>query len=392
MNNALVSVIIPVYNRADTIQRAIDSVLCQTYENLELLIVDDGSTDNTVEIAKTYMDKRIRIICQEHGGANKARNTGIANAKGDYIAFQDSDDAWHADKLDTQVNIMRVRNYSACYSAYNLHKDHQVHTVPVNFEDRNRYQEGLNEILKERNVVGTPTLIFKREVLTLMGNELFDEQMPRLQDYDFVIRLFKVCRLAYVNRPLVDAFRTKDSISDAGALYEAAGRIVEKHSDFLNVEKFIDFVVSIEAGIDMPQKLIEDIDLFQKKAGVETDQCKDKMLMSISSKYAIQNKLLSVLYNSVVHNLQNKRFTIYGAGTIGYEVYRGLQKKGLQPVCFLVTRCESKQYIDDIPVISIDDYQNREDMVIVSIALENQMELIDNLIARNYKQFCIFHS
>lgn len=392
MKNALVSVIIPVYNRADTIKRAVDSVLCQTHGNLELIIVDDGSTDNTVAIVKAYKDERIRIICQEHGGANKARNTGIANAKGEFIAFQDSDDAWYVDKLDTQIKLMEEENYPACYSAYNLHKNHLVHTVPVNFEDRNRYQEGLREVLKERNVVGTPTLIFRREVLTLLGNEYFDEQMPRLQDYDFVIRLIKVCGMAYVNRPLMDAFRTKDSISGSGTLYEAACGIIKKHNDFINVEKFMDFVISTEAGIDVPNRLVEDMDTFQKRVGAGDKQCKDKMFMHISEKYNIQNKLLSVLYDSVVENLQNKRFAIYGAGNIGCEVYRSLQKRGLSPFCFLVTSCGNQKHIDGIPIISIDDYQNREDMVIISIALENQVELMDNLIARNYKRFCVFHS
>ena len=159
MKNALVSVIIPVYNRADTIKRAIDSVLCQTYENLELILVDDGSTDGTVDVIKTFQDERVRMICQEHGGANKARNIGIAEARGEYIAFQDSDDAWYADKLDIQMKLMKEENYLACYSAYNLHKDQLVYTIPSDFEDRNKYQEGIQEILKEHNVAGTPTLI-----------------------------------------------------------------------------------------------------------------------------------------------------------------------------------------------------------------------------------------
>jgi len=91
--NPTVSVIIPTYNRAHTIGRAIKSVLNQTYQDFEIIVVDDGSTDNTEEVVKSFRDKRIRYIQhKKNKGAAAARNTGIKSAKGKYIAFQDSDD------------------------------------------------------------------------------------------------------------------------------------------------------------------------------------------------------------------------------------------------------------------------------------------------------------
>ncbi len=108
MMQRLVSVVIPVYNRENTINRAIDSALSQTYSNVEVIVVDDGSTDKTVSIVKEYDDCRIKLICQkERGGANKARNVGIANSQGEYIAFQDSDDEWLPDKLRSQIEAMQ---------------------------------------------------------------------------------------------------------------------------------------------------------------------------------------------------------------------------------------------------------------------------------------------
>ena len=111
MNNTdLISVIIPTYNRAHLIKRSAQSVLNQTYKNLELIIVDDGSTDNTKEVIDSLNDERIVYVKQENHGVSSARNTGINVANGKYIAFQDSDDIWHSDKLEKQINTLKQNN------------------------------------------------------------------------------------------------------------------------------------------------------------------------------------------------------------------------------------------------------------------------------------------
>ncbi|HKK53946.1 MAG TPA: glycosyltransferase family A protein [Patescibacteria group bacterium] len=102
INNPKISVIIPTYNRANFLPRAIKSVLNQTFKDFELIIVDDGSTDNTKEVINNYLknDDRIKYIYQQNsGGPPKPKNTGIKIAKGEYIAFLDSDDEWFKDKL-----------------------------------------------------------------------------------------------------------------------------------------------------------------------------------------------------------------------------------------------------------------------------------------------------
>lgn len=393
MGERLVSVILPVYNRENTIIRAIDSVLAQTYTNIELIVIDDSSTDNTVNVVKSFEDDRINLIClRGHSGANKARNIGIVEAQGAYLAFQDSDDEWLIDKLDTQIKMMENGEYLACYSAYNLYDGNFIRIIPNDFENQYKYGTDINKVLAEYNVVGTPTLVIKREVLTLLENEYFDEQMPRMQDYEFAIRLSKVCKLAYVNRPLINAYRTNNSISkDSSAMYISVGRIIKKHRDFLNMEKFMDAIMEGEAGIDNPQKLIDDLNILQEKTGLQDIGCKDRMLIHALKNLNYQHELLFRQYQWVVDHLQDKKFLIYGAGQIGCEVYRSLQKRGLCPAYFLVTKCEEKKFIDNIPIISIDECPSREDMVIISISVEHQIELMENLIARNYRQFCIYH-
>lgn len=113
----LVSIIIPVYNAQKYIKETIDSILSQTYENYEIILVDDCSTDNTANIIKQYSDNRIVYHLQEkNGGAGVARNTALSIAKGQYVAFLDSDDIWESDKLEKQMNLHKEN--SACWFSY----------------------------------------------------------------------------------------------------------------------------------------------------------------------------------------------------------------------------------------------------------------------------------
>ena len=104
INHPTISVIIPTYNRAHLIGKAVKSVLSQTYQDFEIIVVDDGSTDNTEEIVKSFTDYKIYYICHKHNrGASAARNTGIKASRGEYIAFLDSHDEWLPEKLDKQI-------------------------------------------------------------------------------------------------------------------------------------------------------------------------------------------------------------------------------------------------------------------------------------------------
>ena len=104
----LVSVVIPAYNRAHTVARCVDSVLSQTHPQVEAIVVDDGSRDNTAEVMKRYAgDRRVRYVPKENGGVSTARNRGMRESRGEFMALLDSDDWWFADKLDLQVKILR---------------------------------------------------------------------------------------------------------------------------------------------------------------------------------------------------------------------------------------------------------------------------------------------
>lgn len=389
----LVSVVIPSYNREATIKRAVDSVLCQTYSDIEVIVVDDGSTDNTGRIVSEYQDKRVRIISQkERGGANKARNTGIAHARGEYIAFQDSDDEWLPDKLKSQIDLMEREKLQACYCAHNLiEKGRETIIIPPDYQDADKYQAHLKDILRCYNVIGTPTLVIRHELLGRLGASYFDENMFRLQDYDFVIRIIKATTIGYVNRALVSLYRVEGSITaDHGALYDAAAKMLDKHRDFLDIEQFVKMITDSDIISDPPELLIRGLDTIQKSVCRQDIDCKALMIARMSGLIDFQQKLIFRQNNAMIDRLEDRKFSIYGAGKFGQELYRKLKEKGVCPVCFLVTECEKRDFIDEIPVISIDEYTNRDDIVVVGIAENNQLELLDNLIQRNYRQFCVY--
>ena len=117
----MVSVIIPTYNREKLIKRSIESVLAQTYADLECIVVDDGSTDNTQSVVEAIPDHRVKYVKLPEGkGANAARNFGVSIAKGEYIAFQDSDDLWDPEKLERQLAFMKEHGYAFTFTDYRI--------------------------------------------------------------------------------------------------------------------------------------------------------------------------------------------------------------------------------------------------------------------------------
>jgi glycosyltransferase involved in cell wall biosynthesis len=188
----LVSVIIPTYNRAGIICRTIDNVFQQAYQSIELIVVDDGSTDNTESTLKRYGD-RIRVIRQANAGPAVARNRGVRESRGSLIAFQDSDDLWHPAKLERQVALLQKdRSIPVCLCGVLLR---QVDGRPFTSFEHSRIrltsEEGiwLNvlEVLATRFVFFNQAVVIRREVFERAGG--FPEDLKYLEDYDLPLRL-----------------------------------------------------------------------------------------------------------------------------------------------------------------------------------------------------------
>ncbi len=226
----LVSVVIPTYNRADLLPRAVDSVLNQTYENLEVIVVDDGSTDNTEEVIKDYTDPRVRYIkLEENRGQNPARNVGIRAADGEFIANQDSDDKWLPEKLEKQMEVyledpdVPKLVYTKVRGRF---KDGTTVTVPEKWVDN---KEGyVHDQLLRGNFVSTVGMLTEEKCLKKVG--YWDEELPRMTDWDLALRLSKHFEFRLVDEVLVLAFHEDEHVqADVDALLEGYERIFEKH-------------------------------------------------------------------------------------------------------------------------------------------------------------------
>lgn len=210
LHKEIVSVIIPTYNREATIGAAIQSVLWQVGSEIELIVVDDGSRDGTRGVVEGFSDPRVKLISlDENRGANHARNIGWRHARGKWVAFQDSDDIWHPDKLAVQMEaISRRPSAAGCFSAFvrcGLGYAARVPSFDIHEGD------GLADQILHENFVSTQTLVVSRDALEEAGG--FDETLPRFQDWDLAIRLLQRRPLCYVPQPLVTVIDSDDSIS-----------------------------------------------------------------------------------------------------------------------------------------------------------------------------------
>jgi len=206
--NPTVSVIIPTYNRAELLERAIKSVLNQTYEELELLVVDDGSSDNTESLVARFCDQRIKYIKHaDNIGAPATRNTGIKRSKGKYIAFLDSDDEWLPRKLEKQINIFSETEFSDIGLVYTgAHLFSKPEDDPINTQIPSHQGDIFMTLLKKGNVIcgGGSAAMIKRECFDQVG--LFNEDLLSGQDMEMWLRICEHYSVDFVKKIMVHVY------------------------------------------------------------------------------------------------------------------------------------------------------------------------------------------
>jgi glycosyltransferase involved in cell wall biosynthesis len=215
----LVSVVLPTYNRAATLPRAISSILHQGYDNLEILVIDDGSTDNTTEAMARITDPRVRYVpLEKNMGASRARNAGLRLARGDYIAFQDSDDEWLAGKLEKQlkaalekgpgpVSVFHPKIMYGCDERANYGK-YRVCCLPA--IDTSSPPD-FHQLVHQINIISPQTLLISRAALDKVGP--FDERLVNNNDWGFAIDIVYNTDVVYLDEPLVMTYLQGDSLS-----------------------------------------------------------------------------------------------------------------------------------------------------------------------------------
>ncbi len=215
VNQPKATVIIPTYNRVKTLERSIRSILAQTYTDYELIIIDDGSTDNTKELIMEIKDDRIHYIKSPvNRGAANARNIGIRAAKGEYIAFQDSDDEWVPDKLEKQVKVLDSTDaeigmvYSRFF--YDLGGNRILKHPPesMSYEEKSGY---IYPQMLKQNLIGTPTMLVRKECLNKVG--MFNASLKSLEDWELCLRISKEYKVYFIDELLHKAYITPGSLS-----------------------------------------------------------------------------------------------------------------------------------------------------------------------------------
>lgn len=243
------SVIIPVYNKADYICRALRSVLNQTYQDFEVVVVDDGSTDNSVSKVSSIEDNRIRLIRQENHGVSAARNTGIAGAKGNWIAFLDADDEWHPKKIERQMYYLEKYPdvcWASCGFSRSSKPDFEKNVEkfdPAWFQAECLLKDGLVPLSQGRHF-WTGTVLVHRKVFETV--QPFNTSLRTGEDIDFFFRMacgfpklvYLTCSLAHYNTGVEGALTSNmDRFTDASSIIQSPKRIAAYGADLQEPRK-----------------------------------------------------------------------------------------------------------------------------------------------------------
>lgn len=239
----LVSVIMPNYNGEKYICESIESVIAQTYADFELLIIDDGSLDKSVQIISEYeqKDKRVRLIKQENGGSAAARNRGIEEAKGQYIVLLDSDDVWNPNFLSEQLKFMKEKHALCVYSSYKL----------IDEDSKNIYSPVIAKPvitikdMKIRNYIGCLTGVYD---CSKYGKIFLDTNLRSLlDDYAYWYEIIKLSKIAYGNPLVLANYRIRSNSVSNNKI-----KLIKKHYKFyrqcLNLSFFHSILSTIQWG------------------------------------------------------------------------------------------------------------------------------------------------
>jgi len=230
----LVSVVMSVYNGEKYLKRAIDSILNQTFENFEFIIINDGSVDKSLEIIKSYKDSRTVLIDQENKGLTKSLNIGIKKSKGKYIARQDVDDVSLPDRLKKQVDFLEKREDVVLLGC-------RAYEIVGKKKILSRFfkEEDLKDVVKKFNPFIHSSVMFRKDKFLEIG--LYDESFKTSQDYDAWIRLSQIGNISMLDEPLVEYYVLNDSVTAKKRLTQCVTsfKIREKNKTISRFKNFL---------------------------------------------------------------------------------------------------------------------------------------------------------
>jgi glycosyltransferase involved in cell wall biosynthesis len=230
-----ISVIIPTYNRAECITEAIEGALNQTYTNYEIIVVDDGSTDNTKEVLEPYREK-IRYIYQDNAGVSAARNTGIRAALGPWIAFLDSDDIWLPEKLSSQMECIKHTNTKVCFTKVEIFEERTNKKARKVKYKEETFNEPFDLILQKPLAAYVQTMVADKNLIEYVG--CFNERLKVAEDTDLICKLAFETPFSYIHTPLAYVNRTEQRKGLANNSHEARRKMCEAHIEIISQAYF----------------------------------------------------------------------------------------------------------------------------------------------------------
>lgn len=228
----MISVVIPLYNKEDEVARAINSVLSQTFTDFELIIVDDGSTDTSLAIAKSFSDRRISVLNKQNGGVSSARNHGIKHAKNDLVALLDGDDWWARDFLITLYQLSKKYPDASIYGCQYVQVNSQNEIMRLNrFPD---IKEGYFELYNHLFAINSSSVLLRKKVFEKYG--YFDEKLTHGEDTDMWIRISIKSKVCYTSEILSFCFTGGDPLTKSGfRTRKFENNLLSKIDSYLNL-------------------------------------------------------------------------------------------------------------------------------------------------------------
>ena len=200
MSEPLVSIVIPAYNAARTLVATVESALAQTVQDFEIIVVDDGSGDMTLDVARSIADPRVRVLSQANGGAAAARNTGVTAATGEYVALLDADDLWLPHKLERQLAMLKLTPGVDAVQSGALFVDDKLDLIDVR-PCTDTGHSFVETLLFQNLPAFLSALIVRRNRLIEVG--MFDVELEILEEWDMALKMSRYCNMRTVEEPLV---------------------------------------------------------------------------------------------------------------------------------------------------------------------------------------------
>jgi glycosyltransferase involved in cell wall biosynthesis len=223
----LVSTIIPTFNRAQLVRHAVRSALAQSYARHEVLVIDNGSSDDTRAVLEREFSGRIRYILKPHGGVSSGRNRGLAEARGDLICFLDSDDEWHVDKVALQVSYLEAHPDLGMVMTDYMWVTPKGQVIRIQHRRAALPRDGhiLDDVLRDPTIVPSTAMI-RRSVYDAIGG--FDESLDTAEDIDFYLRIASRFGIGLLEQPLTRYMTGHDSLSKPKQAYDDYARVMER--------------------------------------------------------------------------------------------------------------------------------------------------------------------